>query len=102
MRQAFRVREEFHDLELWALLRDVMARTSASVLLEWDAEIPTFEETLAEALRASALLILERHADERRARRVHASRRDDERLSQRHRQRARLERDDAHRDWPSP
>jgi hypothetical protein len=39
--------------EVWQLLSDAYARTGgASVLLEWDAEIPSFEETHAEAMRA--------------------------------------------------
>jgi uncharacterized protein (UPF0276 family) len=38
---------------VWRLLGDAHARCGgASVLLEWDAEIPSFEETHAEALRA--------------------------------------------------
>jgi len=38
---------------VWRLLGDAYARSGgASVLLEWDAEIPSFEETYAEALRA--------------------------------------------------
>lgn len=39
--------------EVWQLLADAYRRShGASVLLEWDAEIPSFEETHAEALRA--------------------------------------------------
>jgi uncharacterized protein (UPF0276 family) len=39
--------------EVWQLLADAYRRShGASVLLEWDAEIPGFEETHAEALRA--------------------------------------------------
>jgi uncharacterized protein (UPF0276 family) len=39
--------------EVWKLLGDAYARArGAPVLLEWDAEIPSFEETHAEALRA--------------------------------------------------
>jgi len=39
--------------EVWHLLADAYRRSQgASVLLEWDAEIPGFEETHAEALRA--------------------------------------------------
>jgi uncharacterized protein (UPF0276 family) len=39
--------------EVWRLLGDAHARAGgASVLLEWDAEIPSFPETHAEALRA--------------------------------------------------
>jgi uncharacterized protein (UPF0276 family) len=38
---------------VWRLLGEAYARSGgASVLLEWDAEIPSFEETYAEALRA--------------------------------------------------
>jgi uncharacterized protein (UPF0276 family) len=38
---------------VWRLLGDAYARAGgASVLLEWDAEIPAFDETHAEALRA--------------------------------------------------
>jgi uncharacterized protein (UPF0276 family) len=38
---------------VWQLLEDAYRRTSGvSVLLEWDAEIPSFEETFAEAQRA--------------------------------------------------
>jgi hypothetical protein len=37
---------------VWELLAFAHARCEASVLLEWDAEIPTFEETHADALRA--------------------------------------------------
>ena len=38
---------------VWRLLGEAHARAGgASVLLEWDAEIPSFEETHAEALRA--------------------------------------------------
>jgi uncharacterized protein (UPF0276 family) len=39
--------------EVWQLFADAYRRSDgASVLLEWDAEIPGFEETHAEALRA--------------------------------------------------
>jgi uncharacterized protein (UPF0276 family) len=39
--------------DVWRLLGDAWRRCGgASVLLEWDAEIPTFEQTHAEALRA--------------------------------------------------
>jgi uncharacterized protein (UPF0276 family) len=39
--------------DVWQLLREAHARArGAPVLLEWDAEIPSFEETHAEALRA--------------------------------------------------
>lgn len=37
---------------VWELLGQAYARCGASVLLEWDAEIPSFEETHADALRA--------------------------------------------------
>lgn len=40
--------------DVWRLLADVYGRSGgASVLLEWDAEIPGFDETYAEALRAN-------------------------------------------------
>jgi uncharacterized protein (UPF0276 family) len=40
-------------IHVWHLLADAYRRSQgASVLLEWDAEIPGFEETHAEALRA--------------------------------------------------
>jgi uncharacterized protein (UPF0276 family) len=42
--------------EVWNLLGKAYVRTGASVLLEWDAEIPSFEETHAEALRAHAFI----------------------------------------------
>jgi uncharacterized protein (UPF0276 family) len=43
--------------DVWRLLGVAYARAGgASVLLEWDAEIPTFEETHAEALRARRFL----------------------------------------------
>jgi uncharacterized protein len=42
--------------EVWNLLGKAHARTGASVLLEWDAEIPSFEATHAEALRAHAFI----------------------------------------------
>jgi uncharacterized protein (UPF0276 family) len=39
---------------VWRLLGDAYAKSGgASVLLEWDAEIPSFEETYAEAMKAS-------------------------------------------------
>lgn len=42
---------------VWNLLGDAYGRAGgASVLLEWDAEIPSFEETFAEALRAGAFI----------------------------------------------
>jgi len=37
---------------VWELLGIAHQRSGASVLLEWDAEIPSFEETHADALRA--------------------------------------------------
>jgi uncharacterized protein len=43
--------------EVWALLGQAWRRAGgASVLLEWDAEIPSFAETHAEALRAKAFI----------------------------------------------
>ena len=54
----------------------------------------------AQPLRAVPGVVGEHDGHERRARRVHASRRDDERMEQRHRQRARRDRDDAHRAEP--
>lgn len=41
---------------VWRLLGEAHRRSGASILLEWDAEIPSFEETYAEALRARAYL----------------------------------------------
>jgi uncharacterized protein len=41
---------------VWALLGQAHARCGASVLLEWDAEIPGFDETHADALRARAFI----------------------------------------------
>ena len=42
---------------VWQLAADAYANASgASVLLEWDAEIPSFEATFAEALRARAFV----------------------------------------------
>lgn len=42
---------------VWELAAEAYARASgASVLLEWDAEIPSFEQTYAEALRARAFV----------------------------------------------
>ena len=41
---------------VWELLRAARARCDASVLLEWDAEIPDFETTHAEALKAKRFL----------------------------------------------
>jgi uncharacterized protein (UPF0276 family) len=43
--------------EVWRLLADAYGRAGgASILLEWDAEIPAFEATHAEALRAKQYL----------------------------------------------
>ncbi len=43
--------------DVWRLLADAHARAgAASILLEWDAEIPGFEATHAEALRAKQYL----------------------------------------------
>jgi uncharacterized protein (UPF0276 family) len=43
--------------EVWKLLGEAHERAGgASVLLEWDAEIPGFEETHAEALRAKSFI----------------------------------------------
>jgi uncharacterized protein (UPF0276 family) len=39
---------------VWELLAEATKKTDASILLEWDAEIPSFEETHAEAMRAKA------------------------------------------------
>jgi uncharacterized protein (UPF0276 family) len=41
---------------VWHLLGQARRRCDASVLLEWDAEIPGFEETHAEALRAKSFI----------------------------------------------
>jgi uncharacterized protein (UPF0276 family) len=41
---------------VWQLFAEAHAQASASVLLEWDAEIPAFEVALAEALRARAFM----------------------------------------------
>jgi hypothetical protein len=41
---------------VWELLADAYARAPASVLLEWDAEIPSFEDTWAEARRAETFI----------------------------------------------
>ena len=41
---------------VWELLREARRRCEASVLLEWDAEIPDFETTHAEALKARAFI----------------------------------------------
>jgi uncharacterized protein (UPF0276 family) len=37
---------------VWQLLAQAHQKCGASVLLEWDAEIPDFEQTHAEARRA--------------------------------------------------
>lgn len=42
--------------EVWELLRWARRRAPVSVLLEWDAEIPSFEETHAEARRAELFM----------------------------------------------
>jgi uncharacterized protein len=41
---------------VWTLLGEAHARSQASVLLEWDAEIPSFDATWAEAKRARNFL----------------------------------------------
>jgi uncharacterized protein len=41
---------------VWRLLAEARRRSGASFCLEWDAEIPSFEETWAEAQRASEFL----------------------------------------------
>ena len=41
---------------VWQLLGQAHARCGASVLLEWDAEIPSFEVTHGEALRAQTFI----------------------------------------------
>jgi hypothetical protein len=41
---------------VWELLGQAYRRSEASVLLEWDAEIPSFAETHAEALRAKEFI----------------------------------------------
>jgi hypothetical protein len=41
---------------VWRLLGEAHRRCGASVLLEWDAEIPSFEETHADALRARSFI----------------------------------------------
>jgi uncharacterized protein (UPF0276 family) len=48
---------------VWQLLGYAHRRCQASVLLEWDAEIPSFEHTHAEALRARDY-IREAHMDQ--------------------------------------
>ena len=49
---------------VWRLLGEAHRRAGgASVLLEWDAEIPSFEETHAEALRAVAFITAARARD---------------------------------------
>ena len=42
---------------VWELLGEAFRKTGASILLEWDAEIPSFEETHADALRANDFLV---------------------------------------------
>ena len=43
--------------DVWRLLGESYGRAGGvSVLLEWDAEIPAFEETHAEALRARGFI----------------------------------------------
>jgi uncharacterized protein (UPF0276 family) len=44
---------------VWELLAEAHRRCSASILLEWDAEIPSFEEKHAEALRAERFIAAE-------------------------------------------
>ena len=41
---------------VWELLGEAYRMTGASILLEWDAEIPGFEETHADALRAKEFI----------------------------------------------
>ncbi len=41
---------------VWNLFRDASARANASILLEWDAEIPSFDEVHRDALRAQAFI----------------------------------------------
>jgi len=41
---------------VWQLLGQAHRQSGASILLEWDAEIPSFEETHAEALRAERFI----------------------------------------------
>ncbi len=41
---------------VWQLLREARKHCDASVLLEWDAEIPDFETTHAEALKARSFI----------------------------------------------
>jgi uncharacterized protein (UPF0276 family) len=41
---------------VWELLGQAHGKCGASVLLEWDAEIPSFEETHADALRAKEFI----------------------------------------------
>jgi uncharacterized protein (UPF0276 family) len=41
---------------VWELLRVAHRRCDASVLLEWDAEIPSFDEAHAEAQRAQTYI----------------------------------------------
>jgi uncharacterized protein (UPF0276 family) len=42
--------------DVWRLLGEAYARGKASILLEWDAEIPSFEDTWAEAQRARSFI----------------------------------------------
>jgi uncharacterized protein (UPF0276 family) len=41
---------------VWKLLGEAAQKSGASILYEWDAEIPSFEETFAEAMRAKEWL----------------------------------------------
>jgi uncharacterized protein (UPF0276 family) len=41
---------------VWKLYQEAYARSGASTLLEWDAEIPSFQEVHAEAMKARAVL----------------------------------------------
>ncbi len=41
---------------VWELLGEAYRKTGSSILLEWDAEIPSFEETHADALRAKEFI----------------------------------------------
>jgi uncharacterized protein (UPF0276 family) len=41
---------------VWQLLGEAYGKCKASILLEWDAEIPSFEETHADALRAKEFI----------------------------------------------
>ena len=42
--------------DVWKLLGEAYRRGTAPILLEWDAEIPSFEETHADALRAKEFI----------------------------------------------